>query len=270
MNKRFDPSHRIVQRCVALTLFALAAACSSGQQDNIDLEGQLATANDGVLPDNASARISLVQHIGEDGERRIVAEQTLHELDKQPVSFDLTIGRALLTEEGQYGLNAEIVDPDGEVIWQTPVPQSVQPFAKNPQPALLMLQKNTAPSDDEIVAYACADQFRFTASHDARQAIIHLGRRQLSLKAERGQSIFGDEHGNRLEIGAQHIELTIDGTQHANCQIAPEPEAPKPDASAGEGDASVDDTQAQAGPSVQDGQTNASEHKASRNDGDAP
>lgn len=265
MNKRFDPSYRIVQRCVALTLFALVAACSSGQQDNIDLEGQLATANDGALPDNASARISLVQHMGENGERRIVAEQTLHKLGKQPISFDLTIGRALLTEEGQYGLNAEIVDSDGDIIWQTPVPQAVQPFAKNPQPALLMLQKNTVPSDDEVVAYVCADQFQFTASHDARQATIHLGRRQLSLEAKRGQSIFGDEHGNRLKIGAQHVELTIDGTQHANCQIAPKPETPQ-----GEGDAPVDDTQAQPTPSGQDDQTDESGHKVSSNDGDAP
>lgn len=210
----------------ALSLILVMAACSSGQKKDIDLKGQLTAANNGALPDDASARISLVQQQSRDGERRIVAERTLHDLGKLPIQFNLTIGQGLLSKDGRYGLSAEILDSKGDVSWQTPVPQAVQPFANNKTATLLMLQKKTNTNDSALIAYACADQFVFTASSDSKQATVHLGRRQLSLTAKQSKHqkpiSYIDDHDNSLVMGKKEIALTVDGTTHANCQVAPE------------------------------------------------
>lgn len=212
----------------ALSLSLVIAACGSGQKEDIDLQGQLTTANDDALPDDASARISLVQQQGNDSKRSIVAERTLHDLGDLPIKFDLTIGRGLLHKDAQYGLRAEIRDAKGDVNWQTPVAQAVQPFAKDRQAALLMLQDKKSRATDNasaLIRYACDDQFQFTASDDGEHAKVRLGHRQLSLKAKQsqGQSAirYVDDHGNSLLIDKDNSELTVDGTTHANCQVVP-------------------------------------------------
>lgn len=221
---------RLGRVIAALSLALVVAACSSGQKDNIELQGQLTAANNGSLPDDASARISLVQQPSDNGERRIVAERTLHDLGKQPIQFDLNVGRGLLNKDAQYGLSAEILDSSGNVSWQTPVAQAVQPFAKDKTTTLLMLQKkmtDVTDNDVALISYVCADQFRFTASSDAKQAAVHLGHRQLSLQAKqtgKGQKTtsYVDDHGNSLRLKQKEIALTVDGTTHDDCQVAPE------------------------------------------------
>lgn len=227
LNTSVKTDARLGRVFAALALSLLIAACGSGQKEDIDLQGQLTTANDGALSETASARISLVQQRSNDSERRIVAERTLHDLGKRPIKFDLTIGRGLLQKDAQYGLSAEIHDSKGNVSWQTPVAQAVQPFADDRQAVLLMLQKKTDADHEAPITYSCAEQFEFTATNDTEQATVHLGRsRQLSLKAEpsghQDTARYVDEHDNALLIGKKdNNKLSVDGTTHDNCQVVP-------------------------------------------------
>lgn len=223
---------------VAIGAMALAlTGCSSEQSDPVHLKGQMNMANNGPLPKNASARVSLVQHDGDKG--RIVVEQTIHELGKPPVKFDLSVGRAMLSRDGQYGLNAQVLGPDGRVRWQTPVAQSVQPLADKSASSLLMLQPTADTQDMTFADYACADQFKFGAAQQKKQTIIHLGHRQLTLAANPSKSktakAYTDEHNNSIVFEQASVEIQVDGAAHPDChKVLHAEHADKPDSQPGD------------------------------------
>ncbi|WP_158590777.1 YbaY family lipoprotein [Salinisphaera sp. LB1] len=199
---------------------AILAGCGSSQSQDVHIRGRLALAGDGKLPNHASARISLIEHDVGGGENRIVAERTLHDLGKLPVSFNISVGSALLGSGGQYGLSAQIMDKGGDVRWQTPVPQAVTPREQQ-KPALLMLQANDSGAGGDFRHYRCDDDFRFDMAHTPKQAILHMGKRQITLEAKKGSgaqaAVYADDHGDQLTFGHDKITLNIDGASHMNC-----------------------------------------------------
>ena len=211
---------------MALISVLVLAGCGSEQKDDIELRGQLTTSNGGDLPADATARISLVQQVGDDIERRIVAEQSIHQIGVPPIAFDLKVGRGLLSQDGRYGLSAEILDGEGGVVWQTPVPQTISPFADKQAPSLLMLQQSVDSGDTSFANYACADQFGFAASLEKKAALVHLGRRQISLTHSKAHNHdaarYADDHNNELTIGKNSAELSVDGATHTNCVVVPD------------------------------------------------
>ncbi len=199
---------------------AILAGCGSDQPKDVHIRGRLALAGDGQLPDDASARISLVEHNAGGGENRIVAERTLHDLGKLPVNFNLSVGSDLLGTGGQYGLSAQVMDKGGDVRWETPVPQAVMPREQK-QPALLMLQANNTGLAGDFRHYQCDDDFRFDMANNRKQAVLHMGKRQISLEAQKGGSaqtaVYADDHGDQLTFGHDKITLSVDGASHMNC-----------------------------------------------------
>lgn len=203
-----------------IAVAAILAGCGSDSPKQVHVRGQLALAGNGKLPNEASARISLVEQATGGGKNRIVAERTLHDLGKLPVRFDLQIGSQLLGSGGQYGLSAQIMDSHGHVRWQTPVPQTVSPRQQN-QPVLLMLQANETGMAGDFRHYRCGDDFHFDMASNQKQAVVHLGKRQISLVAKKNSSaqtgIYADDHGDQLTLGHNKITLTVDGATHMNC-----------------------------------------------------
>lgn len=205
-----------------LVTAAILGGCGSDQPQDVQIRGQLALAGDGRLPDGASARVSLVEHNSGGDENRIVAERTLHDLGKLPVSFNLSVGSELLGSGGQYGLSAQIMDKAGDVRWQTPVPQAVTPRQQS-QPALLMLQANDTGLAGDFRHYRCDDDFRFDMANNDKRAVLHMGQRQVSLEAQKSGSaqtaVYADDHGDQLTFGHDKITLKVDGASHMNCQV---------------------------------------------------
>lgn len=205
-----------------LATAAILGGCGSDQPRDVHIRGQLALAGGGRLPDGASARVSLVEHNAGGAENRIVAERTLHDLGKLPVSFNLSVGSALLGNGSQYGLSAQIMDKAGDVRWQTPVPQAVSP-RQQVQPALLMLQANDTGLAGDFQHYRCDDDFRFDMASNDKHAVLHMGQRQVSLETRKKGSaqtaVYADDHGDQLTFGHDKITLKVDGVSHMNCAV---------------------------------------------------
>ncbi|HET7313983.1 YbaY family lipoprotein [Salinisphaera sp.] len=204
-----------------IAAMAMLAGCGSDQPTPVHIRGQLALAGGGRLPDNASARISLVGHDVASGDSRIVAERTLHDVGNLPVDFNIAVGSELLGTGGQYGLSAQIMDKNGDVRWETPIAQSVTPREQK-QPVLLMLQADRAGASEDFHHYRCGDDFRFDMSNNKAHAVLHLGKRQISLAAQKSgntqTAIYTDDHGDQLIFGHDKITLKVDGTSHMNCR----------------------------------------------------
>lgn len=204
-----------------LSVVATLVGCGSDEPKQYDVQGQLALADGGQLPDDASARISLIENGSAGGENRIVAERTLHNLDKLPVHFDMKVGSELLGTGGQYGVSAQIMDGSGNVRWQTPLPQSVAPRQQN-QPTKLMLQAYGAGMAGDFRQYRCDDGFRFEMASNSKQAVLHLGKRQVSLVPRKSGSaqttVYANDHGDQLTFGHDKITLAVDGTSHMSCR----------------------------------------------------
>ncbi|MGN8157356.1 YbaY family lipoprotein [Salinisphaera sp. SWV1] len=223
----------------------ILAGCGSSQPQDVHIRGRLALAGDGKLPNHASARISLIEHDVGGGENRIVAERTLHDLGKLPVSFNISVGSALLGSGGQYGLSAQIMDKGGDVRWQTPVPQAVTPREQR-KPALLMLQANDSAAGGDFRHYRCDDDFRFDMTNTPKQAVLHMGKRQITLDARKDSgahtAVYADDHGDQLTFGHDKITLNIDGASHMNCVAQGKIPTPPGNGNPGPGQAPDDDS----------------------------
>lgn len=221
------PNHHV--RCAPALIFLVLvlatvalAGCGSNKPEDVHIRGQITLAGEGELPNGASARISLIEHKNGDSENRIVAERTLHDLGKLPVHFNMAVGSELLGDGGDYGLSAQIMDQSGNVRWQTPVPQTLDPH-KQSGPTLLMLQANENGMAAAFRHYRCNDDFRFDMAANKKQAVLHLGTRQISLATEKAGSgqgrIYADDHGDQLSVGHDKTTLAVDGESHMNCVV---------------------------------------------------
>ncbi|WP_423824020.1 YbaY family lipoprotein [Salinisphaera sp. SPP-AMP-43] len=203
-----------------IAIFAMLAGCGSDQTTDVHVRGQLTLAGQGQLPKDATARISLIEHAADSSDNRIVAERTLHDLGKLPVHFNLAIGRELLGSNGRYGLNAQVLNKGGNVAWETPVPQSIEP-TDQAQPAMLVLQASDFHAVGDFQQFQCADEFQFDMTRSDGQAILRMGKRQISLTAQptgdASRSIYTDDHGDELAFGHDKITLTMDDTTHMDC-----------------------------------------------------
>lgn len=212
---------RVFVYVTAIAAMAVFAGCGSDQPQTVHISGRMTLAGSGKLPDKASARISLIEHDVGGGNNRIVAERTLHDLGKLPVKFDFGVRSELLGTGGQYAISAQVMDKGGNVRWQTPLPQSVEPRAQQ-KPAQLTLQANETGMADNIRHYQCGDDFRFDMGRSDKQAVLHLGNRQISLAAQKSATaqtkIYADDHGDRLVFAQDKTTLKVDGTSHMNCE----------------------------------------------------
>jgi uncharacterized lipoprotein YbaY len=218
---------KIELRAGLLLTALLLAACGGSDSRNVTFSGAVVPAGNGHIPKHASAHVSLVQQKGRANEKLIVAELSLHDLNKKPIHFTLTVRRGLIKNNGHYGLSAQILNANGRIRWATPVPVEVDP-TDPPQAITLMLQAVGARS--AFKRYRCGDDFQFAAKANTKQAILQLGHRRVTLKPwQLGNGlpdIYVDRHGNRLEFTAFNTALKLDGQAHKYCQrVLPEPPA---------------------------------------------
>lgn len=205
-----------------IAIVTMIAGCGSEQPTDVHVRGQITLAGGGQLPEDATARVSLIERAADSSDNRIVAERTLHDLGKLPVHFNLAIGRELLGSGGQYGLSAQVLNNSGNVAWQTPVPQAIEP-ADQKQPAVLMLQTNDFHAAGDFQKFRCADDFQFDMTRSDGQAILRMGKRQISLAAQStgdaSRAVYVDDHGDQLAFGHDKITLTMDDATHMDCSV---------------------------------------------------
>lgn len=214
------PKHSVAIMLVALAAIVMGG-CGSEAESDISIKGRLSLMNGGTIPDSASARISLITLGNKDG-RRIVAEQSVHDLGKPPIDFDLRIGKQLISAEEQYGLGAAILDADGQTLWRTDQTIRVQPWSFG-SPILLDLNAVTreqVASGQGRNRYRCNDGFQFDARTDQHTATVRLGNRKFELTASNDARAptYTDAQHNRLRIKKNSATLQVDATTHAQCR----------------------------------------------------
>lgn len=216
---------RALVAALTLVLAGLAAGCGSDDSGPIKIKGQIALGeDDAAVEADDSAHISLVQQDADDAQNeRIVAERTLHGLGHMPVAFALVVGRGLLDPTGRYALSAQILSPEGEVIWQTGSPQTLDVFDQKTPARLALLPLRTSP-DGPFADFACQDGFEFQLAHDHHGATVRLGRRQISL--HRGKSLtpdsrrYVDAHNDEIVMAHGTASIYFDGVSHHGCKPA--------------------------------------------------
>lgn len=218
--------HRLIPKTILsaglLLSIAVLAGCGSSEPQNVTIKGELRTSDNAPVPKHASAHVSLVQHGDKPGERRIVAERSLHDLGKKPIHFTLTVGRALIKANGHFGLNAQILDSKGVVRWATPIPVEFNPL-KTQKSVSLMLQATALKASDALKPYRCSDGFQFVAETTEAKAILRLANRRVVLEAhgsnaDSHRQTYADGHGNQFESAGADASLRLDGHSHNACE----------------------------------------------------
>ncbi|WP_158583327.1 YbaY family lipoprotein [Salinisphaera sp. Q1T1-3] len=213
---------RATLACLTLAVLALSA-CGADEPKQIKLQGQLAPAGQDVtLPDDASARVSLIETNDDaDGGDQIVAERTLHGLGQPPVGFTIVVGRALLDRTGDYALSAQILNGDGDVIWQSRSPRDVAVFDQK-NTTKLELQPYRMSPDGPFQAFRCSDGFNFQLANNERGALVRLGKRQINLRAAKSLSAgsvrYVDTHKDEIVMGNGVTSIYFDGVSHHDCE----------------------------------------------------
>mgnify|MGYP001246647019 CR=1 FL=1 len=209
-----------------LALGLSLAGCGSDTPEQIKLTGQLeARAEAGRIDAQTSARISLVEHSVSTDHDQIVAERTLHGIQRLPTDFTLRVGSALLDTANEYGLSAQLLNDDSEIIWQTNVPTAVDVFSPDKTIKLTLMPYRVAP-EGPFVTYRCSDGFRFQLSHDAKGAVVRLGKRQISLHVAKsltaGATRYVDAHNDEIVSENGVTSIYFDGISHHGCSPVPD------------------------------------------------
>jgi len=210
-------------RFATSTLLAIAlaglSACGSESNQPVKVTGNLTYSGDRTLPKSATARVSMFEHREDGGDKRIVAERSLHELGKKPIEFDIDVARDLIDPEGRYGLRAEILDTEGNILWQTRDAATIKPLEKR-DAVSLQLKPVLKESSLEFKKYQCDDGFLLSAAERDDRAIVKLGNRRLVLKESASGSggRYTDEHNNSLDNSNDQMAVVIDDEKHANCK----------------------------------------------------
>ncbi len=236
---RLAATRRSLAVITILACAGLASACTNDETaETVRLRGQLTYPQNTPLPDDASARVSLIERAEPQPQngaqqaapeaqptgKRIVAEQTLHNLKQQPVGFDLQVGEALLEETGRYVLRAQINNGDGQAQWHTTEPMPIEPSQADREIELVL-----APTPENIAVLSftratCEDGFAFAVAAQPGRAVLRLGDRVLMLPSVESASgaKYADDQNIYWNKGNQAL-AQIDGQQHSNCT----PEKPK-------------------------------------------
>ncbi len=202
------------------------AGCGSDTPEQIKLTGQLeAKAEAPHLDEQTSARISLVEHSAASGQDQIVAERTVHGIQRLPTGFTMRVGSALLDTANEYGLSAQLLDDDSEIIWQTNAPVAVDVFSKDKTTRLTLMPYRVAP-EGPFVTYRCSDGFQFQLSHDAKGAVVRLGKRQISLHVAKSLTAdatrYVDAHNDEIVSENGMTSIYFDGISHHDCSAVSE------------------------------------------------
>ncbi|MES1930167.1 hypothetical protein SADO_12968 [Salinisphaera dokdonensis CL-ES53] len=201
---------------------AVLAGCGSEPDPNINVSGELVRNTEQALPANASARISMFEHRDGGGDKRIVAERSIHKVQGETIKFDLEIARNLIKPNEEYGLRAEVMAPEGDVLWQMDQPLRFKPL-ENSEGVKLELVKARQEMDLAFRKYRCEDGFHLSAVTNTDRAIVRLGNRRLVLPATQGGDSFVDEHDNRLKTETdERISFRVDGSEHTLCEPVPD------------------------------------------------
>lgn len=202
----------------SLVVFGLVG-CGQGAPTPIKLKGELVFNADQVSK-GATARISLFEHGANGGEKRIVAEHTLHRLTVKPIQFEFEVAQDLVDNNGQYALRAQILSADGDVEWTTRETASIKPSTQD-QPVALALTRLADSASPTFRRYNCPDGFFLDVAETADGAVLKMGNRRLQLSMVKTRSrlkIYEDDHGNRFALGADgNSNFVIDGSTHKSC-----------------------------------------------------
>ena len=210
----------------ALSTAIGVSGCGDSASGPVKLTGQLeAKAEAPHLDEQTSARISLVEHSAASGQDQIVAERTVHGIQRLPTGFTMRVGSALLDTANEYGLSAQLLDDDSEIIWQTNAPVAVDVFSKDKTTRLTLMPYRVAP-EGPFVTYRCSDGFQFQLSHDAKGAVVRLGKRQISLHVAKSLTAdatrYVDAHNDEIVSENGMTSIYFDGISHHDCSAVSE------------------------------------------------
>ena len=204
-----------------LGLVLAVAGCGAEKEQQITLAGKLTYPGDTKVPPESGARISMVEQGAAGGDKRIVAERSLHNIGQKPIDFDIVVDRGLINADGRYALRAEILDNQGDTRWTTKQPVTIKPLESG-DPIQLALQPTAEREQLAFTKYRCEDGFHFGAATTEDKAVARLGNRRLALDAARNDEssqLFRDSHGNELRVGETTTDFNVDGGAHENCQV---------------------------------------------------
>lgn len=210
----------------------LLSACDNDEApETVSIKGHLTYRQSAPLPEKANARVSLIQVAetqtgaepqegaeAENSGRRIVAEQTLHNLDAKPIAFDLQVGRALLSDAGRYVLKAEINNAEGQAQWRTTEPFLIKPAQVDQEIELLLVPTTENMAVLSFTDFVCEDGFAFAVATQSERAVLRLGDRTIQLPSVRsasGAKYSGDQ--NVYWSKGSQVLVQIDGQEHPGC-----------------------------------------------------
>jgi uncharacterized lipoprotein YbaY len=203
---------------VCLCAILVITGCGQGEPTTVTVAGSIDLAGSQPLPEHATARISMFEHRDGGGDKRIVAERTLHDLGDKSIAFTVDIERNLINPEGDYGVRGEILSQDGTILWQSKNAKKVKPL-ENKSEIHLELVPNATDADLTFEQFRCEDGFHLAAAIQGERAVVRLGNRRLVMLATKREGAFKGEHGNELVKNADMIEVQIDGSTHASCAV---------------------------------------------------
>lgn len=210
----------LVVSFISLAGVTTLMGCSTEDDDTV-FKGQLELAASGKLPDEATARIALVERDDKTGRIHIVAERALHDVKQLPVEFELDVNSQRLEKDKQYGLSATITDKENKTRWKTLLPESVTTNESGRTEKLLLEPKRRVDGQN-FQHYACEGHFEFDLFDNGQEAIVHMGKRQMRLQADtlpnKRERIFTDYSDNKLKLRKNHTVFYIDGDKHENCR----------------------------------------------------
>ena len=219
--------------CLGMLAILLVAGCGTDEPEVVTVAGTVELAGSQALPGDASARISMVEQ-GEDGaSKRIVAERTLHDLDRKSIAFNVEIERDLIEPDGDYGLRGEILAADGNVLWKSEKPRPINPL-KNESEVRLELVPSATDAELSFEQYRCDDGFHLAAAFEPKRAVVRLGNRRLVMPAAGRKDKFVGEHGNRLSRDGDRLTVEVDDSVHENCTAVASQTPPETGPSGGE------------------------------------
>ena len=230
---------------LCLCAILVITGCGQGEPTTVTVAGSIDLAGSQPLPEHANARISMFEHRDGGGDKRIVAERTLHDLGDKSITFTVDIERNLINPEGDYGLRGEILSQDGTILWQSKNATKVKPLEDTSE-IHLELVPNATDADLTFEQFRCDDGFHLAAAIQDKRAVVRLGNRRLVMRATKREGTFKGEHGNELMKNADMIEVQIDGSTHERCAVVANQSPPAAHA------ASSDTAQQEAGSATRD------------------